>query len=68
MRNRLRTLEEGSDTILWLLLTEKNIKSGGFYFDRKIVSPYITIYFNPSIKERMLLLKKIDEILEKNLI
>ena len=67
MRNRLRTLEEGSDTILWLLLTEKNIKSGGFYFDRKIVSPYITNYFNPSIKERMLLLKKMDEILEKDL-
>jgi len=68
LRNRLRTLEEGSDTILWLLLTEKNIRSGCFYFDRKIVSPYITSYLNPSIKERKLLLKKIDEILEKNLI
>jgi len=67
MKNRLRTSEEGSDTILWLLLTEKNIKSGGFYFDRKIVSPYITNYFNPSIKERMLLLKKMEEILDKDL-
>ena len=36
MKNKLRNLEEGSDTILWLLLTEKNIKSGGFYFDRQI--------------------------------
>ena len=67
MKNRLRTSEEGSDTILWLLLTGKNIKSGGFYFDREIVSPYITNYFNPSIKERMLLLKKMDEMLEKRL-
>lgn len=65
MKNRLRTPEEGSDTILWLLLTGKNISSGGFYFDRKIISPYITNYFNPSKKERMLLLKKMNEILDK---
>ena len=67
MKNRLRTSEEGSDTIIWLLLTEENIKSGSFYFDRQEVSPYITNYFNPSVEERILLLKKIDEILEKDL-
>jgi len=67
MKNRLRSLEEGSDTILWLLLTGKNIKSGGFYFDRKIVSPYIVKYFNPSKEERMLLLEEIDDILVKRL-
>ena len=65
MKNKLRNLEEGSDTILWLLLTEKNIKSGGFYFDRQIASPYISDYFNPSIETRKLLLRKIEEILKK---
>ena len=66
MKNKLRNLEEGADTILWLLLTEKNIISGGFYFDRQITSPYILDYFNPSIETRKLLMRKIEEIL-KNL-
>ena len=62
MKNRLRTSEEGSDTILWLLLTKKNIESGGFYFDREIVSPYILDYMKPSLEKRELLLKKMEEI------
>ena len=68
MKNRLRTLEEGSDTILWLLLTSKKIKSGCFYFDREIVSPYIVNYFNPTEEDRKLLLRKMDEIIENSLI
>ena len=43
-------------------LTKKNIKSGGFYFDREQVSPCIFDYFNPSLEKRILLLKKIEEI------
>ena len=65
MKNKLRNLGEGSDTILWLLLTEKNINSGGFYFDRQIASPYISDHFNPSKETRILLLRKIEEILKK---
>jgi dehydrogenase/reductase SDR family protein 12 len=40
MAGRLRTPLEGADTILWLLGTKDPIKSGGLYFDRKIVSPH----------------------------
>ena len=33
-KNRLRSLDEGADTILWLLLTQNEIPSGEFWFDR----------------------------------
>jgi dehydrogenase/reductase SDR family protein 12 len=60
MKNRLRDLEEGADTIIWLLLTKVNLKSGGFYFDRKITSPYLSNSFNPSREQRKILLEKIE--------
>ena len=60
MKNRLRDLEEGADTIIWLLLTKVNLKSGGFYFDRKIASPYLSNSFNPSRGQRKILLEKIE--------
>ena len=60
MKNRLRNLEGGSDTIIWLLLTGSNIKTGGFYFDRKITSPYLLKNFNPSKSDRRSLLEKIE--------
>ena len=56
MGKRLRELDEGMDTILWLLMTKEPLVSGGFYFDRKIVSPYLSKNYNPSIKERAELL------------
>ncbi len=40
MKNVLRSPHEGADTIVWLLLTKKYIRSGGFYFDRKLVSTH----------------------------
>ena len=58
MKNRLRDLKEGADTILWLLLTEENLYSGGFYFDRKIVTPYLSNSYIPSREQRIQLLKK----------
>ena len=67
MKNRLRDLEEGADTILWLLLTEENLKSGGFYFDRKIASPYLSSNFNPSRKQRRILLENIENYREEHL-
>jgi len=60
MKNRLRGLAEGADTILWLLLTEENLESGGFYFDRKIVSPYLSSSYNPSREQRRVLVEKIE--------
>lgn len=36
---RLRSLDEGSDTINWLLSTEK-WQSGYFWFDRRVQNPY----------------------------
>ena len=60
MEKRLRNLDEGIDTILWLLLTEESLSSGGFYFDRKIVTPYLLKNYNPSREERTELLNIID--------
>ena len=59
MAKRLRNLDEGIDTILWLLLTEESLNSGGFYFDRKMVSPYLSKNFNPTREERTELLNMI---------
>ena len=65
MRNRLRNTKEGADTIIWLLLTEGAISSGSFYFDRKIVSPYLLKNYNPSREQRNSLLKKINDYIVK---
>ena len=60
MEKRLRNLDEGIDTILWLLLTEESLSSGGFYFDRKLVTPYLLKNYNPSREARTELLNIID--------
>ena len=58
---RLRTPEQGADTINWLVRTTENIQSGKFYFDRKIVSPYIHKSFIPSTKQRQQLLDFVND-------
>lgn len=60
MQNRLRSVEEGADTILWCLLATQPPVSGGFYFDRKKVSPYISQKYFPSTEERAKLLSKLE--------
>ena len=60
MEKRLRNLDEGIDTILWLLLTEESLSSGGFYFDRKLVTPYLLKNYNPSRESRTELLNIIE--------
>ena len=60
MGKRLRNLDEGIDTILWLLLTEESLTKGGFYFDRKLVTPYLSKNHIPSQEKRTELLKIID--------
>ena len=59
-KKRLRTAEEGADTIVWLLLTSKTIDSGGFYFDRKKVSPYMSSKYIPTGRQRESLMKLLD--------
>ena len=61
MKNRLRDLEEGADTILWLLLTEENIKSGGFYFDRKISGGSIIKFGDIDLLENNVLIINFDK-------
>ena len=59
MERRLRTSDEGADTIIWLLLTKTNIESGNFFFDRKKVSPYISKKYISSKATRLELLQKL---------
>lgn len=35
LKSRFRTPSEGADTLVWLALTQKNLPSGKFWFDRK---------------------------------
>ena len=65
MKNRLRDMKEGVDTIIWLLLTEESLTSGSFYFDRKIVSPYLSKNYNPTREQRITLLNKINNYIVK---
>uniref|UniRef100_A0A061RP24 Dehydrogenase reductase sdr family member 12-like n=1 Tax=Tetraselmis sp. GSL018 TaxID=582737 RepID=A0A061RP24_9CHLO len=42
MSGKLRSLEEGSDTIVWLALEDPcNLTPGGFYFDRKLQKKHL---------------------------
>jgi dehydrogenase/reductase SDR family protein 12 len=60
MKHRLRSVSDGADTILWLLLTDLSLESGGFYFDRNKASPYITKKFIPTDAQRALLMKNLS--------
>ena len=59
MRNRLRSAYQGADTIVWLLITQKPLSAGSFYFDRRIVSPYMSRGYNPSIESRLELMSMV---------
>ena len=65
MKNRLRSVEAGADTIIWALLSIHPPESGKFYFDRKVVSPYITSSYSPSSTQREELMKRLKEFLLK---
>ena len=47
----LRKPQEGADTLLWLALTESQLKNGGFYFDRKLVPIHFMNRFKESSEE-----------------
>lgn len=59
MNQRLRTPEEGADTILWILLKKQAEPSGGFYFDRQSVGTH----FMPWTKSDDGIVKKLYDIL-----
>ncbi len=55
--DNLRIPQQGADTIIWLLGTHKEIKSGSLYFDRKQADKNIW-FFNKSKKSDPVVLKK----------
>lgn len=65
INKRLRTPLQGADTIYWLLLTSSQLANGGFYFDRKKVSPYVLKNFVPSEQDREKLMFKINSYLSQ---
>ncbi|MCO4754430.1 MAG: SDR family NAD(P)-dependent oxidoreductase [Bacteriovoracaceae bacterium] len=67
MESRLRSEEQGADTITWLLVTKSSTESGSFYFDRKIVSPYISKKYNPSQEQREELVTRLESLIKAQL-
>lgn len=58
----LRSPEQGADTMVWLALSVDNPVAGAFYFDRKIVSPYVHKSFIPTTEDR----RELVELVESN--
>ncbi|XP_053404755.1 dehydrogenase/reductase SDR family member 12-like [Mercenaria mercenaria] len=54
MKSRLRTVEEGADTIIWLAVAENplKLKSGCFFQDRKVVSTHLPLAWTKSTPEQ----------------
>jgi len=66
MKNKLRTVEQGADTILWLAITknpEAGIQnSGAFFQDRKSVAKHLPLAWSQSKPEDdAFLMKQLDE-------
>lgn len=66
MKNKLRTVEQGADTILWLAITanpEAGIKnSGQFFQDRKAVAKHLPLAWSQSKPEDdAFLMKQLDD-------
>ena len=57
----LRKPEEGADTINWLVASKQPPESGKFYFDRSVVSPYLSTKSNPSERKRSMLMTILKE-------
>ncbi|XP_076837572.1 dehydrogenase/reductase SDR family member 12 [Brachyhypopomus gauderio] len=54
MRTRLRTVEQGADTVVWLATTHANTStSGGFYQDRRVVSTHLPLAYTRSSQEEV---------------
>jgi dehydrogenase/reductase SDR family member 12 len=55
-QKRLRNSDEGADTIVWLSTVQKELKSGKFWFDRKIrgIYPFFWTKENKEVREKLL--------------
>lgn len=60
-KKRLRTPEQGADTIIWLVSTTAKLLNGAFYFDRKRTSAYVLKSFIPSENDRLDLKNLLNE-------
>lgn len=68
MKTRLRTVEEGADTIVWLAIAENplKLKSGCFYQDRKIVPTHLPLAWTKSTPEQdQSLMSQLDDLAKK---
>jgi dehydrogenase/reductase SDR family protein 12 len=61
INKKLRSPEQGADTIIWLLLSSSTLSNGSFYFDRKQTSPYISKKFIPTLEQRKSLVTQLDQ-------
>ncbi|ABM62096.1 SDR family NAD(P)-dependent oxidoreductase [Halorhodospira halophila] len=72
-QGRLRTPEQGADTLVWLVTRASSgegaadassaLESGGFYFDRRRVSPYLVPGTRETATEREALLEYLERLL-----
>ncbi len=53
MKDKLRSVDQGADTIVWLAVSEvaKKEESGGFFQDRKHVSEHLPLAFTKASRE-----------------
>lgn len=68
MQNKLRTVEQGADTIVWLAISPKAIEvtSGQFFQDRQAVSTHLPLAWTKSSPEECTqLMAKLDEYAQK---
>ena len=68
MRNKLRTAEQGADTVLWLCISPEALKqpSGSFFQDRMAVSKHLPLaWTKSSATEEGSLMFKLNELAEK---
>lgn len=71
MKNRLRTAEEGADTLVWLALAESvtTLDSGLFFQDRKPVSTHLPLAWTRSTKEEeATFMQKLDSLSQQFLV
>lgn len=52
MNKRLRTSDQGADTIVWLASTKSPLLNGKLYFDRSVVSPYAFWWTKESLEQQ----------------
>lgn len=69
MQNRLRTPEQGADTMVWLCCLKdigQKYKNGEFFQDRTVVSKHLPLAWTKStIDEDERFMKNLDDVAEK---